>query len=95
MTRIPADIREVTLLTQPDCKWCEHAKKVLASVATDYPLMVTEIDLHTPEGQQLTATNPIPYAPGILLDGALVGFGRLSERALRRALKITPRHVKE
>ena len=92
MTHVPATASHetelpVTLLTQPDCPWCEHAKSVLASVAADYRLTITEIDLHGQEGQRLTSTSPVPYAPGVLLDGALFSFGRLSERALRRALK--------
>ena len=45
----------ITLLTQADCVLCEHAKGVLAQVATDYPLEVTEIDLASPQGQSLAA----------------------------------------
>ncbi|GAA1720402.1 glutaredoxin family protein [Fodinicola feengrottensis] len=82
----------ITLLTQPDCGWCEHAKKVLTIVSADHPLTITEIDLHSQDGQRLTANNPVPYAPGILLDGHLIAFGRPSERALRRALTNRKEH---
>ena len=80
----------VTLLTQPDCALCEHAKQVLARVGADHPLRVEEIDLHTPRGQQLALGAGVLFAPGILLDGAPYAFGRLSERGLRRTLSRTP-----
>jgi len=80
----------VTLLTQPDCALCEHAKQVLAKVGADHRLQVEEIGLDTPPGQQLPPGAGMLFAPGILLDGAPYAFGRLSERALRRTLSRTP-----
>jgi predicted ABC-type transport system involved in lysophospholipase L1 biosynthesis ATPase subunit len=76
----------VTLLTQPDCALCEHAKQVLARVGADHPLTVREIALDSDEGQRLAVAAGVMFAPGILLDGAPYAFGRLSERALRRHL---------
>ncbi len=65
----------VTLLTQADCALCEHAKGVLARVGADHPLEITEIDLASEPGRALAARA-----------GVLFGYGRLSERRLRRAL---------
>jgi glutaredoxin len=76
----------VTLLTQPDCHLCEHAKTVLARVAEDHPLHVDEVQLDSTEGQVIATRIAIPFAPGILLDGQPFGFGRLSERKLRKTL---------
>ena len=76
----------VTLLTQPDCALCEHAKQVLAKVSADHPLHLEEIGLDTRQGQDLAVRAGMLFAPGILLDGAPFAYGRLSERALRRAL---------
>jgi glutaredoxin-like protein DUF836 len=76
----------VTLLTQPDCALCEHAKQVLARVGAEHPLTVREIGLHTPQGQSLAVAGGVLFAPGVLLDGVPYAFGRLSERALRRHL---------
>lgn len=76
----------VTLLTQPECALCEHAKKVLARVSRDHPVEVTEIDLASPHGRELADRARVMFAPGILLDGQPFGYGRLSERKLRRAL---------
>ncbi len=76
----------ITLLTQADCALCEHAKRVLARVGQDHPLEVTEIDLASREGQSLADRAGVRFAPGVLVDGRLFGYGRLSERRLRRAL---------
>jgi glutaredoxin len=80
----------VTLLTQPDCGLCEHAKTVLAKVALEHPLRVEEVDLASPDGQRLAAAARVLFAPGILLDGQPYAFGRLSERGLRRTLSRRP-----
>lgn len=76
----------VTLLTQPDCALCEHAKGVLARVAADHPLVVTEVDLRGPAGRDLAVRNRVLFAPGMLIDGQPFSYGRLSEKKLRRHL---------
>ncbi len=76
----------VTLLTKADCHLCEHAKAVLARVATDHPLQVEEVRLDSTQGQLFATRVGMLFAPGILLDGQPFGYGRLSERKLRKAL---------
>jgi hypothetical protein len=76
----------ITLLTQADCALCAHAKHVLARVGEDHPLQVTEIDLATEHGRALAGRAGVLFAPGVLVDGRPFGYGRLSERRLRRAL---------
>ena len=76
----------ITLLTQADCALCEHAKRVLARVGADHPLRVTEIDLASEPGRALAAGAGVLFAPGVLVDGRPFGYGRLSERRLRREL---------
>lgn len=82
-------MRSVTLLTQEDCHLCEHAKQVLARVAGDVPLRVEELRLDTDEGRDLATRHGVLFAPGILVDGNMFGYGRLSERKLRRHLAKT------
>ncbi|MFC4004380.1 glutaredoxin family protein [Prauserella oleivorans] len=81
----------VTLLTQPDCHLCEHAKDVLARVARDHPLEVIEVDLRTTEGRRLADGAGVLFAPGVLLEGRPFAHGRLSERKLRKTLDRTAR----
>lgn len=77
---------DVTLLVQPDCSLCDHAKQVLARVAVDHPLTVRELPLDTEEGRAMAERGGVLFAPGIFVDGAPFGFGRLSEKRLRRTL---------
>ncbi len=76
----------ITLLTQADCALCEHARGVLARVGADHPVEVTEIDLASEHGRALAARAGVVFAPGVLVDGRPFGYGRLSERRLRRSL---------
>lgn len=78
--------RTVTLLTAGDCALCEHAKRVLTDIGADRPLVVREVSLDTAEGRALAVEHGVGFAPGVLLDGRLFAYGRLSERKLRRAL---------
>ena len=82
----------ITLLTQADCGYCEHAKTVLARVGADHPLEVTEIDITGEEGRALAGRAGVVFAPGLLVDGRPFGYGRISERRLRRTLqRLAPR----
>lgn len=77
---------EITLLVQPACGLCDHAKAVLARVGADHPITVREVDLTGDEGRVLAERSGVLFAPGIFVDGAPFGFGRLSEKRLRKAL---------
>jgi glutaredoxin len=79
-------VTAITLLTQADCSLCEHAKGVLARVGEDHPIEVTEVDLASEHGRALASRAGVLFAPGVLVDGRPFGYGRLSERRLRRAL---------
>ena len=76
----------ITLLTQEDCHLCEQAKEVLARVAADHVMEVEVISLASNTGQTLARKAGFMFAPGVLVDGVPFGFGRLSERKLRKAL---------
>jgi hypothetical protein len=76
----------ITLLTQADCASCVRAKEVVARVGADVALQVTEIDIADPEGRALAVQSGVLFAPGVLVNGAPFSYGRLSEKALRRAL---------
>lgn len=80
----------ITLLTQPDCALCEHAKQVLVAVGRDHPLDVTEVDLTGAAGRALAEGAGVMFAPGVLIDDQPFSYGRLSERRLRKALADRP-----
>jgi glutaredoxin len=77
----------VLLVSAPDCHFCAQAKAVLDRLRREYPLEVQEVILASPEGQDLAARHGILFPPGLFLDGTFVGFGRVSERKLRRLLE--------
>lgn len=77
---------QITLLTQPACRYCDIAKEILTRLREEYDVAVTEIDLGTETGRGLAVEAGVMFAPGVLIDGQPFSFGRLSERKLRRAL---------
>lgn len=79
---------EITLLTQPSCSYCDHAKEILTRLASQYPLRINEIGLRTEEGEKLAIKHAVMFAPGILLDGKLFSYGRLSEKKLKAHLDL-------
>lgn len=85
-----ASTAQVTLLTQGDCAYCDHAKDVLSRIGNDYPITVLEVPLDTLEGRTLAAKHGVLFAPGLLVDGRSFGYGRLSERRLRKELSRHP-----
>lgn len=79
----------VTLLTQENCTWCEQAKNTLQDISAIHPLVIEDVELTSTRGRELALRHGVVFAPGILLDGQLFSFGRLSEKKLRRRLAQT------
>ncbi len=77
----------VLLVTAPDCHFCADAKAVVARLGQTYPLEVREVAISSPEGQETATRHGIMFPAGLLLDDGFVGFGRVSERKLRRLLE--------
>jgi hypothetical protein len=78
--------RQVTLITAADCHLCEHARKVLSSIAEETRLVVSEVSWESEEGHSLVSRDGIGFPPAVYIDGVLAGYGRISERALRGRL---------
>ncbi len=78
---------EVTLLTRPECAFCDQAKEILAGLSPEYRLTVTMVDMDSEEGQALAARGGVLFPPGIFLDGEAFSYGRPSQRKLRRELE--------
>ena len=78
---------EVTLLTQDACGFCDDAKELLDRLAGEFPIAVTELDLRSAAGERLAVAGGMMFPPGIFVDGEPFGYGRPSERRLRRELE--------
>lgn len=83
-------MRALVLLSAPDCHLCRHARDVLDALEADGLLRWRELDADSLEGQRLAAGAP-PLRP-LLLDanGAVIAYGRLSQRRLARDLDSVP-----
>lgn len=78
--------REVDLLTTSGCHFCVHARDVLERLSAEFPIRVREVDLESVEGAAALRRWRVPFPPIVLVDGELFGYGRISERKLRRSL---------
>ncbi|MBI3430526.1 MAG: thioredoxin family protein [Actinobacteria bacterium] len=80
----------ITLLTQSSCSSCDRAKEILSRLVLEFPVTVQEIGLDTEEGKDLAIKHAVMFAPGILVDGEMFSYGRLSENKLRKRLADSP-----
>jgi glutaredoxin len=77
---------QVLLLTQPACEFCDQAMSLFLRLSAEYALEITERSLLEPDGRAVAERTGVLFAPGVLIDGELVSYGRPSERRLRRLL---------
>jgi glutaredoxin len=78
---------QVLLLTQEGCNPCRRVKRILGEIAREVPdLTLTEASFDSERGMELAAQHQILYPPAVLLDGRLVGKGKIREEELRRAV---------
>lgn len=77
---------EITILTQASCAFCDQAKKILSGLSEDHSLEIREVSLETEDGRELAGRTGVMFAPGILINGKLFSYGRLSEKKLRSHL---------
>jgi len=74
----------VTLVTAPNCHLCAHAREVLSRLSEEHSIVVTETEWDEPSGQRLVARDGVPFPPALYAGDELLGYGRISERRLRR-----------
>lgn len=80
--------RHVILLTSDDCGFCQDAKEVLGRLQIEFAFGLTEIDIRSPQGAELAQAGGLLFPPGIVIDGEPFGYGRPSEKKLRRRLAL-------
>lgn len=80
------DIR-MTLVTREGCVHCAQTKELLQKIQSEYPeLVVEEIDMTTPKGQELIGQYGIMSSPGIIINDELFSMGGTTEKELREKL---------
>ena len=75
--------RELTLVTQDDCHFCERAHRLLAALG----IGAREVAVDSTEAEELAARGiPLAFLP-VLTDGErVVAYGRFSEGRLKKEL---------
>jgi len=74
-------------VTDRDCHLCEHGREIVGSLAAEKGLAVEEIPWHSERGAALVGRDGVVFPPALYLGQRLVGYGRLSERRLRKILR--------
>ena len=80
------DVVQVTVVTSHACHLCEDALAVLEEVSRTGPMEVRTVDMASEEGRAIVRRHRAPMPPVVLVDGELLGWGRLSRGKLRRRL---------
>ncbi|HWO70303.1 MAG TPA: thioredoxin family protein [Actinomycetota bacterium] len=74
-------------VTAAGCHLCEEGRTVARRLAAERGLALEELDLDDPRARALAARAGPAFPPALYLGETLLGYGRLSERALRRRLR--------
>lgn len=83
---------KIQFLTMPDCHNCEAAKKIFDEIMPEFSdkVKIEEIDMTTPEGQELVQKYGIMSSPGIIINGELFSTGGVDKEKLVEKLKSLP-----
>lgn len=77
---------ELTYVVADRCHFCDRGRQVLAELAGRLDLHIREVELTSEEGRAAAAVWQVPFPPIVLIEGRLIGYGRLSARRLEREL---------
>ncbi|WP_202613728.1 glutaredoxin [Ornithinimicrobium cerasi] len=80
-------VPRATLLTSSACHLCEDAHQELSRRAARGELYLEVVPAETEQGSRLIAEHRPAMFPLVLLDGRVLGHGRLSRRRLGAALR--------
>jgi len=87
---------KIQFLTMPGCHNCEATKKIFDEIMPDFLEMeVEEIDMMTPEGQELVQKHSIMASPGIIINGELFSTGTLNKEDFVKKLNEIKQEVKK
>jgi hypothetical protein len=74
------------LVTTSDCHLCLQARSVAHRLAAELEVEIEELAWESPEAD-LVRRDGVPFPPALYADGELLGYGRISEGAIRRRLR--------
>lgn len=81
----------ITLLYSPSCGACPSAKSLWKELRVKYSFSYREVDITTPNGQELADRHAIRAVPATIIDGKLTFIGVPSRQSAEKALQLKMR----
>jgi len=83
----------VLLLVSPSCGACPSAKSLWKQLRVKYSFSYREVDITTPDGQELANRHSVRAVPATIIDGRLTFVGVPGRESAEKALllKMRPR----
>ena len=85
-TQPTTQLIRVVVVENAGCHLCDDAVRTLEALAAEHPLDIRRVDLESDDGRAIARATRSPMPPIVLVDGKLLGWGRLSRGKLRRRL---------
>jgi glutaredoxin len=84
----------ITILYSPTCSACPAAKNLFKQLRAKYSFSYREVDITTPDGQELAERHAVRAVPATIIDGRLTFVGVPSRQSAEKALelKLKQRH---
>ncbi|NQV07157.1 thioredoxin family protein [bacterium] len=73
-------------MSSTGCHFCSDARDLFRRLSIEFDVRVREVDLESMEGAAALRQWRVPFPPIVVIDGELFGYGRISERKVRRTL---------
>src|SRR5512146_3256983 len=81
----------ITLLISPSCGACPSAKSLWKQLRVKYSFSYREVDITTPDGQELANRHSVRAVPATIIDGRLTFVGVPSRESAENALQLKMR----
>jgi glutaredoxin len=80
----------VVLLYSPTCSACPAAKRLFKELRVKYSFNYREVDITTPDGQELAERHAVRAVPATIINGRLTFIGVPSRQSAEKALAPKP-----
>ena len=78
----------IVLLVSPTCGACPSAKSVWKELRGKYSFSYREVDISTPDGQELANRHSVRAVPATIIDGRLTFVGVPPRQNAEKALQL-------
>ncbi len=78
----------IVLLVSPTCSACPSAKSLWKELRVKYSFGYREVDISTPDGQELANRHSVRAVPATIIDGRLTFVGVPPRQSAEKALQL-------